>query len=111
MAFAQYTPVKNYIALNSESYISDGCLTFRVLHTPGHSMGSVCYICENVIFSGDTLFCGSIGRTDFPGSNSALMRNSLRVLSELPGNYTVYPGHNESTDLNYERSNNPYLRT
>lgn len=111
MAFAEYTPVKNYISISGDSYITDGNLTFRVLHTPGHSMGSVCYICENNIFSGDTLFCGSIGRTDFPGSNVSMMRQSLKTLKELPGNYSVYPGHNESTDLNYERNNNPYLRT
>lgn len=109
MAFAPFTPVKNYIAINGDSFITDGDFTFRVLHTPGHSMGSVCYICENVIFSGDTLFCGSIGRTDFPGSNVSMMRQSLQTLKLLQGSYKVYPGHNESTDLDYERKHNPYL--
>jgi glyoxylase-like metal-dependent hydrolase (beta-lactamase superfamily II) len=85
-------------------------LTFQVLHTPGHTPGSVCLICEDVIFSGDTLFAGSCGRTDFPGSDPAEMVKSLRKLAALPGDYDVFPGHAEATTLSYEREHNPYMR-
>ncbi len=85
-------------------------LDFQILHTPGHTPGSVCLICENVMFSGDTLFAGSCGRTDFPGSDPGEMVLSLQKLRELPGDYRVYPGHAEDTTLSYERENNPYMR-
>lgn len=104
-----FFPVKKYISVAGDSYIQDGNCSFRVIHTPGHSPGSVCYICDNVIFSGDTLFCGSIGRTTFPGSDSNAMVSSLRKLRDLNGDYVVYPGHNEATTLDAERKYNPYL--
>ncbi len=85
-------------------------LTFRVLPTPGHTPGSVCLICEDVMFSGDTLFCGSCGRTDLPGGNAQEILASLKKLAALPGNYRVYPGHGSSTELDWERDSNPYLR-
>ena len=85
-------------------------LTLQVLHTPGHTPGSVCLICEDVIFSGDTLFAGSCGRTDFPGSDPKEMVLSLRKLAALPGEYDVFPGHAEATTLSYEREHNPYMR-
>ncbi len=84
-------------------------LSFRVLHTPGHTPGSVCLICEDTILSGDTLFAGSCGRTDFPGGNMAQMCQSLQRLKNLAGDYTVCPGHGESTTLSQERLYNPYL--
>ena len=85
-------------------------LTFRVLPTPGHTPGSVCLVCEDVMFSGDTLFCGSCGRTDLPGGNAQEILASLKKLAALPGNYRVYPGHGSSTELDWERDSNPYLR-
>ena len=85
-------------------------LTFTVLHTPGHTPGSVCLLCEDVIFSGDTLFAGSCGRTDFPGSDPKEMVLSLKKLAALPGEYDVFPGHAEATTLSYEREHNPYMR-
>lgn len=85
-----------------------GC-TFTVMHTPGHSPGSVCLCFEDVIFSGDTLFAGSCGRTDFPGSSPRDMRTSLSRLAALEKNFTVYPGHGESTTLDEEKRYNPYL--
>ncbi|MCC8135703.1 MAG: MBL fold metallo-hydrolase [Ruminococcus sp.] len=109
MSIMRFNPVHNYTAVFGDCYINDGNLTFHVLHTPGHSPGSVCYICEDVIFSGDTLFCCSIGRTDLPGGNINEMRSSLRKLCSLEGEYRVYPGHNDSTTLGYERECNPYL--
>ena len=85
-------------------------LSFEVLHTPGHTPGSVCLMCENVIFSGDTLFWGSCGRTDLPGGSWSTIRKSLKRLAELSGDYDVYPGHGDSTTLSFERKMNPYLR-
>ena len=85
-------------------------LHFTVLHTPGHTPGSVCLLCENVLFAGDTLFAGSCGRTDFLGSNPEDMVHSLQTLAQLPGDYTVLSGHGESTTLSYERTHNPYMR-
>ncbi len=109
MSVMPFHTVSNYTSVTGDSYISDGELTFRVMHTPGHTKGSVCYICDDVIFSGDTLFCCSIGRTDFPGGSVSEMRESLKSLVELDGDFKIYPGHNESSTLDYERKNNPYL--
>ncbi len=85
-------------------------LTFRVIPTPGHTPGSVCLTCGDVMFSGDTLFCGSCGRTDLPGGNHRQILSSLATLAALPGNYRVYPGHGSSTELAWERETNPYMR-
>ena len=82
---------------------------FRVLHTPGHTPGSVCFLCGELLFSGDTLFAGSCGRTDLPGGSGADILRSLRRLAELPGNYTVCPGHGELSTLNQERQSNFYI--
>ncbi len=84
-------------------------LKIRIMHTPGHSGGSVCLVCEDVLFSGDTLFAGSIGRTDFPGSDHGAMMQSLERLANLPGDYRVLPGHAEETTLDEERRSNPFL--
>ena len=93
-----------------EEQIHAGGLTFTALETPGHTWGSVCYVCENAIFSGDTLFAGSCGRTDLPGGDWQTIMLSLERLAELEGDYNVYPGHGESTTLDRERNTNPYMR-
>ncbi|MBQ8881129.1 MAG: MBL fold metallo-hydrolase [Oscillospiraceae bacterium] len=85
-------------------------LSLRVLHTPGHTPGSVCLLSEDTVFSGDTLFMDSCGRTDFPGGSMADMRKSLKRLAELPGDYRVLPGHGPATQLSEERKYNPYLK-
>lgn len=85
-------------------------ISFRVLSTPGHTPGSVCLIAENFLFSGDTLFAGSCGRTDLPGGKTSDIRKSLRRLAELPQDYSVHPGHGESTTLAWEKQYNPYMR-
>ena len=85
-------------------------LSFSVMATPGHTHGSVCYRCGDALFSGDTLFAGSCGRTDLPGGNWATIQESLRRLAELPENLTVYPGHGEATTIEKEKRQNPYLR-
>lgn len=87
-----------------------GALQVEVLHTPGHTRGSVCLRCQDVLFTGDTLFAGSMGRTDFPGGNDEQMMASLKRLGQLEGDYQVLPGHNEFTTLDRERECNPYLR-
>ncbi len=85
-------------------------VSFHVLHTPGHTPGSVCLLTENAMFSGDTLFAGSCGRTDLPGGSSADMKKSLARLAELSVDCAVYPGHGGSTSLAEERRYNPYLK-
>ena len=91
-------------------FVEAAGLTFKVLHTPGHTPGSVCLCCENVMFSGDTLFWGSCGRTDLPGGNWTTIRISLKRLADLPGDYDVYPGHGDATTLSFERKMNPYMQ-
>ncbi len=85
-------------------------LSFTVLETPGHTRGSVCFLCGSALFSGDTLFAGSCGRTDLPGGSRDDIEASLKRLSELDISYTVYPGHGDSTTLAVEKQYNPYLR-
>ena len=85
-------------------------ITLQVLHTPGHTPGSVCLIAEDALFSGDTLFEGSCGRTDLPGGDTATILASLARLQQLPGDYRVFPGHGPATTLSEERRFNPYLK-
>ena len=82
---------------------------FTVLHTPGHTPGSVCYDDGETLFSGDTLFAFSCGRTDLPGGSMTDLRASLAFLAALPGDRKVLPGHEEETTLALERGRNPYL--
>ena len=90
-------------------------LTFTVLETPGHTPGCVTYLCEEpgsdekALFTGDTLFRDSCGRTDFPGSSTEDMMRSLKRLALLPGDCEVYPGHMDVTSLDRERRVNPYI--
>ena len=86
-----------------------GSLSFQVLETPGHSSGSVCLICENALFSGDTLFRDSCGRTDFEDGDMDAMLRSLLRLSRLEGDYEVYPGHMDYSSLDRERAYNYYM--
>ena len=83
-----------------------------VLNTPGHSPGSVCYIdkANKTIFSGDTLFCLTVGRTDFARGSFDDMMESVKKLSGFDDDYTVYPGHNRSTTIGFERKRNRYMR-
>lgn len=83
----------------------------KVLHTPGHTKGGICYYLpqELVMFSGDTLFRESVGRTDFPTGSASVLRDSVkRLLTSLPENTIVYPGHDMKTDIAHERRNNPF---
>lgn len=85
-------------------------LDIEVLHTPGHTKGSVCLRCRDVLFSGDTLFAGSCGRTDFPGGDFGEMTASLRRLAGLEGDLRILPGHERETTLDRERAGNYYMR-
>ena len=90
-----------------------GNTKITVMHTPGHSMGSVCYLFKEdlIMFSGDTLFRLCAGRADLYGGSGRQVLRSLSNLGELEGNYKVYPGHEDDTTLDYERENNRYMRT
>lgn len=88
--------------------VAVGSLRFLVMETPGHTPGSVCLLCENTLFTGDTLFAGSCGRTDL-GGNAQDMRRSLARLAAIRENYTVCPGHGAGSTLEAERAGNPYL--
>lgn len=85
-------------------------LCFQVIAAPGHTPGGVCFACGNALFTGDTLFAGSVGRTDLPGGNGAQLRASLQKLFALEQDYTLYPGHEEATTLARERKYNPFAR-
>ncbi len=90
-------------------------MSVKALATPGHTKGSVCYLISEknggrYLFTGDTLFMDSIGRTDFPTGNLEQMRKSLRRLADLDGDYPVYAGHQDETTLDRERKYNPFLR-
>ena len=87
-----------------------GKTDITVIHTPGHTLGGVCYLVNDVIFSGDTIFEGSCGRTDFPDGDGVVLQNSLKRLKNLEGDYRIFPGHGASTTLNNERLLNPYMR-
>ena len=85
-------------------------IDFRAIATPGHTCGGVCYVAGDTIFSGDTLFYRSIGRTDFPTGSYPALVQSVKKLYALPGDFTVCPGHGEDTTLQSERKNNPYVK-
>ena len=109
MQFARL-PEKNQRYYKDGDTLTLGALTISVLETPGHTPGSVCLLVGDVMFAGDTLFRGSCGRTDFPGGDYRAMLRSLGRLGKLEGNYQVYPGHEQPTNLNFERRFNPYMQ-
>ncbi|NLG53596.1 MAG: MBL fold metallo-hydrolase [Clostridiales bacterium] len=97
------------IVLNDGDELSAGGLSAKILHTPGHSEGSICAILGGAIFSGDTLFKENCGRCDLIGGDYGEMLRSLKKLNNLKGDYEIYPGHGEASTLEYERKNNPYM--
>lgn len=97
------------ILVEDESELAFGSKKIKVISTPGHTKGGVCYIFGDCIFTGDTLFRGCVGRTDFPTSSKEDMKKSLEKLEALDGNYKVYCGHESNTTLDYERKNNIYM--
>lgn len=101
--------VENVRFYDEGDTVTLGGHTIRVLSTPGHTQGGVCLMVEDCLFTGDTLFAGACGRTDFEASSTADMMASLKRLGQLEGDYKVYPGHEEATLLSVERQENPYL--
>lgn len=97
--------------LHDGNVIQFGQLKLVVLHTPGHSRGGISLLGENFVFSGDTLFAGSIGRTDFPGASFEEIIQSIKTkLITLPDHFKVYPGHGPITTIGEEKKYNPFLR-
>lgn len=108
--FPTVTAFSNVKPLSDEQELSVAGLDIKVLHTPGHTPGSVTFLIKDAMFSGDTLFPGSIGRTDFAGGDDAAMMESLKRLGAISENYRVFPGHEGTTNLDYEKKHNPYLK-
>ena len=111
VAFDSYTftPPEGTIFYKEGDEVKVSNLTFRVMETPGHTPGGVTLICGNALFTGDTLFAGSCGRTDFAGGSMEVELQSLAKIAALPGDYEVYPGHMDCSTRETERRFNPYL--
>ncbi len=97
------------VLLKDGGTVKFGNVNLKVMHTPGHTMGSICLIGDKIVFSGDTLFAGSIGRTDFPESSPRDMAATLRKLMGLPDHLFVYPGHGDFSLMGQEKRSNPFL--
>jgi glyoxylase-like metal-dependent hydrolase (beta-lactamase superfamily II) len=96
--------------IETEGTLKIGNFEFEVFHTPGHSPGSISFYTKGMLFCGDTLFDGSIGRTDLPGGDYATLIHSIKTkLFTLPKETVVYPGHGESTTIDREQKFNPFL--
>ncbi len=103
-------PMHADICVNDDDKIQFGSTEVTVVHTPGHTPGSVCYLMGNIMFSGDTLFCRTCGRTDLFRGNHTDMMDSVLKLGKLKGDFIVYPGHGPSTTLDAERKTNRFMR-
>lgn len=109
-ASGRFTPPENTHFYKDGDEVKVAGLTFKVMETPGHTPGGVTLICGDALFTGDTLFRGSCGRTDLPGGDMRAELRSLKRITSLEGDYEVYPGHAESSMLSIEREHNPYVR-
>jgi len=98
--------------LSEGDSFSDAGLEYEVLETPGHTPGGICYYFRQrrILFCGDTLFAGSVGRTDLPGGDSRVLTESLRRLSGLPDDVLLYPGHGPTTTIGHEKNTNFFMR-
>lgn len=105
-----YEELKADILLKDGDIVNVGSMEFKVISTPGHTRGGVCYICEDCIFTGDTLFRHECGRTDLDGGSYLEILRSLKKLHDLDGDYNVLPGHDMISTLEEERQLNPYMR-
>ena len=105
-------PSKIAIELSDNLELTDIGPTCRIIGTPGHTQGSVCFLFpeEDILFAGDTLFAGSVGRTDLPGGDSRILTESLKKLAALPDSTTVYCGHGADTNIGHEKETNFFLR-
>ena len=109
-ASGRFTPPENTHFYKDGDEVKVAGLTFKVMETPGHTPGGVTLICGDALFTGDTLFRGSCGRTDLPGGDMRAELRSLKRIASLEGDYEVYPGHAESSMLSIEREHDPYVR-
>lgn len=115
MAEASHAFAKRFEAVQPDILLHDGSVLklgeteIKVMHTPGHTVGSVCFIAGRDIFCGDTVFRGTVGRTDLRGGDHDELMKSIEKLASLEGNYTLYPGHDSLTTLNNERRSNPFF--
>ena len=98
------------VLLEAEGLLRFGQVTLKVMHTPGHTRGSISLVGDELVFTGDTLFAGGIGRTDFAGGSDVDMRRSLEKLLCLPDRDVVYPGHGPVSTIGDEKRFNPFLR-
>jgi hydroxyacylglutathione hydrolase len=97
------------ILLEEGNLVQFGKQTLTVLHTPGHTRGCICLVGDHIAFTGDTLFAGGIGRTDFPEGSMSDMNRSLQKLERLPDSTLIYPGHGETSMIGEEKRVNPFL--
>ena len=97
------------VVLSDGDTLDVGNLSIIIIDTPGHTEGGISLICEDLLFSGDTLFCGTVGRTDLPGGNYDVLMSSLKKYLKLPDNTKVLPGHGPACVLAQEKKHNPYL--
>ena len=107
--FENFSPPADTL-LHDGDFVKFGKTTLKVIHTPGHSRGSISLLGEKEVFTGDTLFAGSVGRMDFPESSEFDMKLSLRKLANLPNHFVVYPGHGPTTTIGEEKRSNPFLQ-
>lgn len=106
-------PLKPFCAdiiLTDGQMLNVGDIEFKVIHTPGHTVGGVCYLCGNTLFSGDTLFAGSVGRTDFPGGSFETLKASVEKLYTLNDDITLLSGHGGGSTVLNEKRHNPFVR-
>lgn len=109
MVFGEIPDCNNYLKENDT--IKLGTHTIKVIETPGHTPGGLCFLVEDKLLTGDTLFQGSVGRSDFPGGNGALLIKMIKdKLMTLDDNIEVYPGHGPMSTIGFERKRNPYLQ-
>ncbi|MBO5321821.1 MAG: MBL fold metallo-hydrolase [Clostridia bacterium] len=104
------TPFDADYLYNDGDIVKVGDIELKVIATPGHTVGGVSYTTENLVFTGDTLFKVSVGRTDFAGGDFSVLEKSIKKLYTLPDETVVYPGHGESTTIGFEKQNNPFVR-
>jgi glyoxylase-like metal-dependent hydrolase (beta-lactamase superfamily II) len=106
-AFRSVEPTR---LLEDGDKVALGKIELKIIHTPGHSPGSICLYCQNLLFSGDTLFCSGIGRTDIPfGDGKAIVNSIKKKVFSLPDDTAVFPGHGDFTSIGEEKRSNPFL--
>lgn len=96
--------------LEDNDEVTLGNSSFKIIHTPGHTIGSICVLYEDSLFSGDTLFKETVGRTDLPYSDQPQMITSIKKLMNLDDNIKVFPGHGDSSDMKHEKMYNPFMK-